>query len=395
MRVIAGITLAAALLTPFSVADAKELGHSVLTDVEIAEENVQVDEVANIVYTIKLNKASAAGDTVRITLPTGATLQAQSDTDVKNTEGRVAAKANYTPGKQQVLVTLNDVAEKATYSDLTVNVPVKLNETTLGEHQIALPVKDGTKQVAYTLTAAPAEPTIDATGSLNTSMISWETTIDAHAGKLSQAQLNSAFGDGHELDGDVTVTYEQPDGTSETKTYKSRLLPDRTLKLNLGTIENQIVKITYDTTVTDLRDTYENDYTVTSLEQSNLTTTAKVDGKDAVVPLEEEDEATVEQLPNESNVGGSNDLSFDDSTGQNESNDFNDDSFNSSSTNSPIVNSARGQDDVIVQDATSTATNNNSTTENTLQQLPQTGTSNPLWIGVACLGAAYMLLRRK
>lgn len=395
MRVIAGITLAAALLTPFSVADAKELGHSVLTDVEIAEENVQVDEVANIVYTIKLNKASAAGDTVRITLPTGATLQAQSDTDVKNTEGRVAAKANYTPGRQQVLVTLNDVAEKATYSDLTVNVPVKLNETTLGEHQIALPVKDGTKQVAYTLTAAPAEPTIDATGSLNASTISWETTIDAHAGKLSQAQLNSAFGDGHELDGDVTVTYEQADGTSETKTYKSRLLPDRTLKLNLGTIENQIVKITYDTTVTDLRDTYENDYTVTSLAQSDLTTTAKVDGKDAVVPLEEEDEATLEQLPNESNVGGSNDLSFNNSTGQNESNDFNDDSFNSSSTNSPIGNGASGQDDVIVQDATSTATNNNPANENTLQQLPQTGTSNPLWIGVACLGAAYMLLRRK
>lgn len=395
MRVIAGITLAATLLTPFSVADAKELGHSVLTDVEITEENVQVDEVANIVYTIKLNKASAAGDTVRITLPTGATLQAQSDTDVKNTEGRVAAKANYTPGRQQVLVTLNDVAEKATYSDLTVNVPVKLNETTLGEHQIALPVKDGTKQVAYTLTAAPAEPTIDATGSLNASTISWETTIDAHAGKLSQAQLNSAFGDGHELDGDVTVTYEQADGTSETKTYKSRLLPDRTLKLNLGTIENQIVKITYDTTVTDLRDTYENDYTVTSLAQSDLTTTAKVDGKDAVVPLEEEDEATLEQLPNESNMGGSNDLSFNNSTGQNESNDFNDDSFNSSSTNSPIGNGASGQDDVIVQDATSTATNNNPANENTLQQLPQTGTSNPLWIGVACLGAAYMLLRRK
>lgn len=393
MRVIAGITLAAALLTPFSVADAKELGHSVLTDVEIAEENVQVDEVANIVYTIKLNKASAAGDTVRITLPTGATLQAQPDTDVKNTEGRVAAKANYTPGRQQVLVTLNDVAEKATYSDLTVNVPVKLNETTLGEHQIALPVKDGTKQVAYTLAAAPAEPTIDATGSLNASTISWETTIDAHAGKLSQAQLNSAFGDGHELDGDVTVTYEQPDGTSETKTYKSRLLPDRTLKLNLGTIENQIVRVTYDTTVTDLQDTYENDYTVTSLEQSDLTTTAKVDGKDAVVPSEEEDEATLEQLPNEGGMGSG--ISLNDSTSQNEPNDFNDDSFNPASSNSTTVNGASGQDDIVVQGSTSTATSTNPTTENTLQQLPQTGTSNPLWIGVACLGAAYMLLRRK
>lgn len=385
MRVIAGITLAAVLFTPFTIADAKELGHLVLTDVEIAEDNVQVDEVANIVYTIKLNEASAKGDTVRITLPTGATLQAQTDTDVKNTEGRVAAKANYTPSRQQILVTLNDVAEKATYSDLTVNVPVKLNETTLGEHQIALPIKDGTKQVAYTLVAKPAEPKVHAKGSLNASTISWETTIDAHAGKLSRAQLNSAFGDGYELDGKVTVTYEEDDGTSKTQTYKSRLLPDRTLKLNLGTIENQIVKIKYDTTITDLRDTYENDYTVTSLEQGDLVTIAKVDGTGAIIPTEEEDESTLENLPNNSDMGGSDD----------EPNDSDDDRFNSSSEEATSVKDASRKDDIVAQGSTSNATNNNPTTENTLQQLPQTGTSNPLWIGIAFLGAAYMLLRRK
>lgn len=373
MRLVAGITFTLAMLAPLSIADAKELGNASLANVAIDNhDRIEVAKTANISYTITLNKDVAANDTVTIQLPDGVTLQSQANTDVKNTEGKVAGKATYDTPKNQVVVTLNDVAANATYSDVTVDIPVQFDKKTAGDYTLALPTKDGTKDVAYTLAEAEVAPTFETEGTLNDSSISWTATIDAHASKISQAQLKSAFGDGYDLDGDVTVTYENADGTTKTRTYQSRLLADRTLKMNLGTIEKQIVTVTYDTSITSLQNTYENDFTLTSLDQEAVSSTAEVDGSDAVIEVEKEEsenpaaESTVdEKSPSATPPVSSNTI-----------------------TSNPSPN-ATGKDDVIVNNKTE------SKNETKLEQLPQTGVSNPLWVGVACLGAAYMLLRKR
>lgn len=373
MRLVAGITFTLAMLAPLSIADAKELGNALLANVAIDNhDRIEVAKTANISYTITLNKDVAANDTVTIQLPDGVTLQPQANTDVKNTEGKVAGKATYDTPKNQVVVTLNDVAANATYSDVTVDIPVQFDEKTAGDYTLALPTKDGTKDVAYTLAEAEVAPTFETEGTLNTSSISWTATIDAHASKISQAQLESAFGDGYDLDGDVKVTYENADGTTETRTYQSRLLADRTLKMNLGTIEKQIVTVTYDTSITSLQNTYENDFTLTSLDQETVSSTAEVDGSDAAIEVEKEEaenptaESTVDEKPPSATPPVSS----------------------NTITSNPSPN-ATGKDDVIVNNKTE------SKNETKLEQLPQTGVSNPLWVGVACLGAAYMLLRKR
>lgn len=379
MRLVAGITFSLAMLAPISIADAKELGNALLADVEIDDhDSIEVAQLANISYTIKLNKDVAANDTVTIQLPDDVTLQSKPNADVKNTEGKVAGKATYNAPQNTVIVTLNDVAENATYSDLTVDIPVKFDKTTAGDYTLALPVKEGTKDVAYTLEAAEVAPTFDTEGELNDSSITWTATIDAHASKISQAQLQSAFGDGYDLDSDITVTYENADGTSETRTYKSRLLADRTVKINLGTIENQTVTVTYDTTITSLEDIYENDFTLTSLDQDELSSTAEVDGEDAVVEEEKEEEA----VQPEKESGAEEDKPTITPPV----------SSNPNPTSKPSSN-ATAKDDVIVTNNTNSTNSTNAT--NQLNELPQTGASNPLWLGIACLGAAYMLLRKK
>ena len=375
MRLIAGITLSLAMLTPLSIAEAKELGNAALANVVIDDhESIEVAKTANISYTITLNKDVTANDTVRIQLPDNVTLQPQANKDVKNTEGKVAGIATYDTPKNQVVVTLNDVAANATYSNLTVDIPVQFDETTAGDHTLLLPTKEGTKEVAYTLAEAEVAPTFDSEGVLNESSISWTATIDAHASKISQAQLESAFGDGYELDGDVTVTYENADGTTETRTYQSRLLADRTLKMNLGTIEKQIVTVTYDTSITSVKDTYENDFTLTSLDQEAISSTAEVDGQGAVIEMEREEETEIPAA--ESNVAG-------------ETSNVTPPVSSNTITSQPSSN-ATGKDDVIVDNV-----DNKKESTNELVELPQTGVSNPLWVGVACLGAAYVLLRKR
>jgi LPXTG-motif cell wall-anchored protein len=378
VRLVAGITFTLAMLAPLSIADAKELGNAALTNVEIEDhDRIEVAKTANISYTIALNKDVAANDTVRIQLPDELTLQPQTNTDVKNTEGKVAGTATYDTPKNQVVVTLNDVAANTTYSDVTVNIPVQFDETTAGNYTVALPTKDGTKDVAYTLAEAEAAPTFETEGTLNDSSITWTATIDAHAAKISQAQLESAFGDGYDLDGDVTVTYENADGTTETRTYQSRLLADRTLKMNLGTIDKQIVTVTYDTSITSLENTYENDFTLTSLDQEAISSTAEVDGSDAVIEVAKEEEAENPAA---------------ESTGDEEQSNVTPPVSSNTISSNPSPN-ATGKDDVIVNNKTESTPQTNET--NQLDELPQTGSSNPLWVGVACLGAAYMLLRKR
>lgn len=361
---LASVACALTFLIPFTTVEAKELGAISLTDVQIEQsDKVSAKEVEVIRYTIALTNDAKALDTVTIQLPESVKLAKTAVLDVKNTEGRVAAKATFNAAKNQVLLTLNDVAEATTYSDLLAEIPVIFNETKAGDYTAEFAINNGTKELAYTVVAEEVPATVEAKGQLMASTISWVVTIDASGATLTNAQLESAFEESYDLKGPVTVTYEQADGTTTDKKFTSRLLADRTLKLNLGTIQHQVVTIAYDTTVQSTEKKYTNELMIHSLNNDDFVTTATVDGTDAVVVNEEPNE-TIDKV------------------------------------NKPVTEST-GEKPLAAGALTSNATSSSdvitkqSDSGNTLTELPQTGVGNPAWLGVGLVGVAYVLLRRR
>lgn len=356
---LASVACALTFLIPFTTVEAKELGAISLTDVQIEQsDKVSAKEVEVIRYTIALTNDAKALDTVTIQLPESVKLAKTAALDVKNTEGRVAAKATFNAAKNQVLLTLNDVAEATTYSDLLAEIPVIFNETKAGDYTAEFAINNGTKELAYTVVAEEVPATVEAKGQLMASTISWVVTIDASGATLTNAQLESAFEESYDLKGPVTVTYEQADGTTTDKKFTSRLLADRTLKLNLGTIQHQVVTIAYDTTVQSTEKKYTNELMIHSLNNDDFVTTATVDGTDAVVVNEEPNE-TIDKV------------------------------------NKPVTESTGALTSTSNATSSSDVITKQSDSGNTLTELPQTGVGNPAWLGVGLVGVAYVLLRRR
>lgn len=371
---LASAAVALTLLVPFATAEAKELGTETLTNAQIKQhDNIEMKKLETIQYTMALAKDAAAGDTITISLPADVMLYSDKELDVKNTEGKVAGKVAFNKAKNEAVVTLNDVAAASTYSQLIVDIPVTFKDTPAGKHTLELPLKGGVKNVAYTVIAEAAPATIKADGTVNGSTISWKVTIDAAGAKLANAQLENAFGDSYDLDGPVLVSYENTDGTTTEKKFNSRLLADRTLKLNLGSIEQQTVTISYDTTVTDIEKNYVNDFTIHSLNSEDIVAKATVDGKGATVVAPEPEEEIKEQPITKST--GKKTLSAKAPIQQ--------------QSNNSSYSGVRTSEDVITQQQ------QNQDSGNTLTELPQTGVSNPALLGAGLLGAAYMMLRRR
>lgn len=371
----AAVTLT--LLIPFATAEAKELGTGTLTDAQIKQhEDIEMKKLETIQYTVAVEKDAKAGDTVTIALPADVMLYSDKKSDVKNTEGNIAGEVAFDKAKNEAVVTLNDVAEASTYSQLIVDIPVTFQDTTAGEHTLELPLQNGVKNVPYTVAAQAIPATAEAAGAVNGSTISWTVTIDASGATLTNAQLVNAFGDSYDLDGPIIVSYKDSDGTTTEKKLNSRLLADRTLKLNLGTIKEQVVTISYDTMVTDIEKSYTNDFTIHSLNSVDIVANAKVNGEGATVVIAtDEDEETNKQQSITTSTG-QEPLSANAPQGQKVS-------------NSSFSTGVKTTDDVI------TAYSQNEDSGNTLTELPQTGVSNPAWIGLGLLGAAYVMLRRK
>lgn len=368
----AAVTLT--LLLPFATAEAKELGTGTLTDAQIKQhETIEMKTLETIQYTVALAKDAKAGDTITIALPTDVMLYSDKASDVKNTEGQVAGKVAFDKVKNEAVVTLNDVAAASNYSQLTVDIPVTFQETTAGKHTLELPLKSGVKNVDYTVVASAAPATVEADGAVSGSTISWTVTIDASGATLTNAQLENAFGDSYDLDSPIVVSYKNPDGTTSEKKFNSRLLADRTLKLNLGTIKQQVVTISYDTTVTDIEKEYTNDFTIHSLNSADISAGATVNGKGATVVPDEEDNEIKKQPITQST--GKKPLSANAPKEQ--------------TVSSPSSSGVKTTDDVITKHP------QNQDSGNTLTELPQTGVSNPAWIGAGLLGAAYVMLRRR
>lgn len=363
---LASVACALAFVVPFTTVEAKELGTASLKEVQIEQhDHVTAKEVEEISYTIALTNEVKARDTVTIQLPEKVKLAKTEALDVKNTEGRVAGKATFNASTNEVLLTLNEVAEAATYSDVIVAIPVIFNETEAGDYTAAFATKDGPKELAYTIVAEEKPATVEAEGELAASTISWVVTIDASGDTLTNAQLESVFEDSYDLKGPVTVTYEQADGTTKEKKFTSRLLPDQTFKLNLGTIQQEVVTIAYDTNVQRREKKYTNELMIHSLNNDDLVTTATVDGAGAVV-VTEEPEQEIEKV------------------------------------NKPVINSTGEKP--LAAGALTSASNATSSSDvitkepdsgNTLTELPQTGAANPAWLGVGLVSIAYVLLRRK
>lgn len=371
---VASAAVALTLLVPFATAEAKELGTGSLTDAQIKQhENIEMKTLETIQYTVSLAKDAKAGDTITIALPADVMLYSDKESDIKNTEGKVAGNVAFNKEKNEAIVTLNDIAAASKYSQLLVDIPVTFQDTTAGEHTLELPLKSGVKNVAYTVVASAAPAMVEADGAVNGATISWEVTIDAKGATLTNAQLENAFGDSYDLDGPVVVSYKNADGTTSEKKFNSRLLADRTLKLNLGTIKEQVVTISYDTTVTDIEKKYTNNFTVHSLNSDDIVAKAVVNGKGAEVIAPEPEEETKKQPITQS-------------TGQ-----------KPLSAKAPIEQQSNTSSYTGVKTTDNVITNHsqNEDSGNTLTELPQTGISNPAWIGAGLLGAAYMIFRRK
>lgn len=371
---VASAAVALTLLVPFATAEAKELGTGSLTDAQIKQhENVEMKTLETIQYTVSLAKDAKAGDTITIALPSDVMLYSDKASDVKNTEGKVAGNVAFNKEKNEAIVTLNDIAAASKYSQLIVDIPVTFQDTTAGEHTLELPLKSGVKNVAYTVVASAAPATVEGDGTVSGSTISWTVTIDASGATLTNAQLENAFGDSYDLDSPVIVSYKNADGTTSEKKFNSRLLADRTLKLNLGTIKEQVVTISYDTTVTDIEKKYTNNFTIHSLNSDDIVAKAVVNGKGAKVIAPEPEKENKKQSITQST--GQEPLSAKAPIEQ--------------QSNTSSYNGVKTTGDVITKHS------QNEDSGNTLTELPQTGISNPAWIGAGLLGAAYMIFRRK
>ena len=371
---VASAAVALTLLVPFATAEAKELGTGSLTDAQIKQhENVEMKTLETIQYTVSLAKDAKAGDTITIALPSDVMLYSDKASDVKNTEGKVAGNVAFNKEKNEAIVTLNDIAAASKYSQLIVDIPVTFQDTTAGEHTLELPLKSGVKNVAYTVVASAAPATVEGDGTVSGSTISWTVTIDASGATLTNAQLENAFGDSYDLDGPVIVSYKNADGTTSEKKFNSRLLADRTLKLNLGTIKEQVVTISYDTMVTDIEKKYTNNFTIHSLNSDDIVAKAVVNGKGAEVIAPEPEKENKKQSITQST--GQEPLSAKAPIEQ--------------QSNTSSYNGVKTTGDVITKHS------QNEDSGNTLTELPQTGISNPAWIGAGLLGAAYMIFRRK
>lgn len=371
---VASAAVALTLLVPFATAEAKELGTGSLTDAQIKQhENVEMKTLETIQYTVSLAKDAKAGDTITIALPSDVMLYSDKASDVKNTEGKVAGNVAFNKEKNEAIVTLNDIAAASKYSQLIVDIPVTFQDTTAGEHTLELPLKSGVKNVAYTVVASAAPATVEGDGTVSGSTISWTVAIDASGATLTNAQLENAFGDSYDLDGPVIVSYKNADGTTSEKKFNSRLLADRTLKLNLGTIKEQVVTISYDTMVTDIEKKYTNNFTIHSLNSDDIVAKAVVNGKGAEVIAPEPEKENKKQSITQST--GQEPLSAKAPIEQ--------------QSNTSSYNGVKTTGDVITKHS------QNEDSGNTLTELPQTGISNPAWIGAGLLGAAYMIFRRK
>lgn len=372
---VASAAVALTLLVPFATAEAKELGTGSLTDAQIKQhENVEMKTLETIQYTVSLVKDAKAGDTITIALPSDVMLYSDKASDVKNTEGKVAGNVAFNKEKNEAIVTLNDSAAASKYSQLIVDIPVTFQDTTAGEHTLELPLKSGVKNVAYTVVASAAPATVEGDGTVSGSTISWTVAIDASGATLTNAQLENAFGDSYDLDGPVIVSYKNADGTTSEKKFNSRLLADRTLKLNLGTIKEQVVTISYDTTVTDIEKKYTNNFTIHSLNSDDIVAKAVVNGKGAEVIAPEPEKENKKQ-------------SITQSTGQ--------EPLSANAPKEQKVSSSASSGGVKTTGDVITKHSQNEDSGNTLTELPQTGISNPAWIGAGLLGAAYMIFRRK
>lgn len=371
---VASAAVALTLLVPFATAEAKELGTGMLTDAQIKQhENIEMKTLETIQYTVSLAEDAQAGDTITIALPADVLLYSNQTSDVKNTEGKVAGNVAFNKEKNEAIVTLNDIAAASKYSQLIVDIPVTFQDTTAGKHTLELPLKNGMKNVDYTVVASAAPATVEGDGTVSGSTISWTVTIDASGATLTNAQLENAFGDSYDLDGPVVVSYKNADGTTSEKKFNSRLLADRTLKLNLGTIKEQVVTISYDTTVTDIEKKYTNNFTIHSLNSDNIVAKAVVNGKGAEVIAPEPEKENKKQSITQST--GQEPLSAKAPIEQ--------------QSNTSSYNGVKTTDDVITNHS------QNHDSGNTLTELPQTGISNPAWIGAGLLSAAYMIFRRK
>ena len=366
--------VALTLLVPFATAEAKELGTGMLTDAQIKQhENIEMKTLETIQYTVALAEDAQAGDTITIALPADVMLYSNQTSDVKNTEGKVAGNVAFNKEKNEAIVTLNDSAAASKYSQLIVDIPVTFQDTTAGKHTLELPLKNGMKNVDYTVVASAAPATVEGDGTVSGSTISWTVTIDASGATLTNAQLENAFGDSYDLDGPIVVSYKNADGTTSEKKFNSRLLADRTLKLNLGTIKEQVVTISYDTTVIDIEKKYTNNFTIHSLNSDDIVAKAVVNGKGAKVIAPEPEKENKKQSITQST--GQEPLSAKAPIAQ--------------QSNTSSYNGVKTTDDVITKHS------QNEDSGNTLTELPQTGISNPAWIGAGLLGAAYMIFRRK